>query len=144
MSDGRDKVIMFAEIQKLLQSKMPSTLGSKLSTLQRISLLLNPKTVITRNALSNMLINPVYAVRDFAASGMDKALSKKTGVRTLAAPNYKDQAKGWKKACLRAMTIFGAQSTRVTYRQTDTKSATNSAAARRLRGKIRCQRRLRF
>lgn len=106
MPDGRDKVIMFAEIQKLLQAKMPSTLGSKLSTLQRISLLLNPKTVITRNALSNMLINPVYAVRDFAASGMDKALSKKTGVRTLAAPNYKDQAKGWKKGVFESYDDF--------------------------------------
>lgn len=106
MPDGRDKVIMLAEIQKLLQSKLPSTLGSKLSTLQRISLLLNPKTVISRNALSNMLINPVYAVRDFAASGMDKALSKKTGVRTLAAPNYKDQAKGWKKGVFESYDDF--------------------------------------
>lgn len=85
---------------------MPSTFGSKLSTLQRISLLLNPKTVITRNALSNMLINPVYAVRDFAASGMDKALSKKTGLRTIAAPNYKDQAKGWKKGVFESYDDF--------------------------------------
>lgn len=109
MSDGRDKVIMFAEIQKLLQSKMPSTLGSKLSTLQRISLLLNPKTVITRNALSNMLINPVYAVRDFAASGMDKALSKKTGVRTLGRTELQRPSKGLEKGRVRELRRFSAR-----------------------------------
>lgn len=106
MPDGRDKAVMLAEIQKLLQSKMPTSLGSKLSTLQRVSLLLNPKTVISRNALSNMLMNPIYATSDFIASGVDKAIGKKTGLRTIAAPNYKEQAKGWKKGAFESYDDF--------------------------------------
>lgn len=145
MPDGRDKVIMLAEIQKLLQSKLPSTLGSKLSTLQRISLLLNPKTVISRNALSNIMVNPFHALADFYGSGADKAIAMMTGMqRTLTIPNYKDQAKGWKKACLRATTTSDAESTRVIFRRTAMKLVINSAAARRLRGEIRCQKRLYF
>ena len=106
MPDGRDKAVILAEIQKLLQSKMPTSLGSKLSTLQRVSLLLNPKTVISRNALSNMLMNPIYATSDFIASGVDKAIGKKTGLRTIAAPNYKEQAKGWKKGAFESYDDF--------------------------------------
>ena len=107
MPDGRDKVIMFAEIQKLLQAKMPSTLGSKLSTLQRISLLLNPKTVITRNALSNIMVNPFHALADFYGSGADKAIAMMTGMqRTLTIPNYKDQARGWKKGVFESYDDF--------------------------------------
>ena len=106
MPDGRDKAVILAEIQKLLQSKMPTSLGSKLSTLQRVSLLLNPKTVISRNALSNMLMNPIYVTSDFIASGVDKAIGKKTGLRTIAAPNYKEQAKGWKKGAFESYDDF--------------------------------------
>lgn len=123
---------------------MPSTFGSKLSTLQRISLLLNPKTVITRNALSNMLINPVYAVRDFAASGMDKALSKKTGLRTIAAPNYKDQAKGWKKGVFESYDDFRRAVNTRDIQANRYEISNKLGSGRRLRGKIRYQRRLRF
>ena len=73
---------MIAEIQKKIQSKLPSTPGSKLATLQRISLLLNPKTVISRNALSNVLMNPIFTISDFIASGLDKAVGSKTGLRS--------------------------------------------------------------
>ena len=106
MPDGRDKAVMLAEVQKIVQSKMPSTIGSKFSTLQRISLLLNPKTVISRNALSNLLMNPIYAISDFIASGVDKAIGAKTGLRTISTPNYKDQAKGWKKGAFESYDDF--------------------------------------
>ena len=106
MPDGRDKAIVLAEVQKLLQSKLPSTLGSKLSALQRISLLLNPKTVVSRNALSNVLMNPIYAASDFAAAGADRLIGAKTGIRTVGAPNYKDQAKGWKKGAFESYDDF--------------------------------------
>lgn len=38
--------------------------------------------------------------------GRDKAIGKKTGVRTLGAPNYKDQAKGWKKGAFESYDDF--------------------------------------
>lgn len=97
MPDGRDKMVMLAEIQKLIQHKIPSSLGSKFASLQRISLLLNPKTVISRNALSNLLINPIFTASDFVASGIDRAVSTKTGLRTTGMPNYKLQLQGVKK-----------------------------------------------
>lgn len=107
MPDGRDRDVMLAEIQKLLQSKMPSgNLGVKVAALQRISLLLNPKTVISRNALSNAMMNPIYAVSDFVGSGVDKLAAKSTGIRTTAAPNYKDQAQGWKKGVYESFDDF--------------------------------------
>lgn len=106
MPDGRDKAVMLAEVQKIVQSKMPSTKGSKLSTLQRISLLLNPKTVISRNALSNLLMNPIYAVSDFVASGADKLAGMKTGLRTVSNPSYGSQIRGMKKGAFESFDDF--------------------------------------
>ena len=106
MPDGRDRAVLIGEIQKMLQDKMPSTVGEKVAALQRISLLLNPKTVLSRNAVSNLLMNPVYVVNDFIASGIDKAVSKKTGVRTIAAPSYKQQWQGAKKGAYESFDDF--------------------------------------
>lgn len=106
MEDGRSKTVLLAKIQKLIQKKIPSTVGGQITSLQRISLLLNPKTVITRNGLSNMLMNPIYAVSDFAASGVDRIVAKTTGVRTVTAPNYRQQAKGWKKGLYESFDDF--------------------------------------
>lgn len=97
MTDDRNKAVMLAEIQKKIQSKLPSTFGSKLATLQRISLLLNPKTVISRNALSNVLMNPIFTANEFVASGLDKAMGAKTGIRSTGLPSYSQQFKGMKK-----------------------------------------------
>lgn len=106
MSDGRDKAVMIAEIQKKIQSKLPSTPGSKLATLQRISLLLNPKTVISRNALSNVMMNPFFTISDFVASGLDKAVGNKTGLRTTGLPSYRQQLKGMKKGLYESFDDF--------------------------------------
>ena len=81
LPEGRDKTIRLAEIATLIQDKLPPQKGQALKALQRISMLLNPKTNI-RNILGNTTMTPVFIISDFFGSGIDKIVSKKTGVRT--------------------------------------------------------------
>ena len=81
MPDGRDKKIMLAEIASRLQSKIPPAKGQSIKALQRISMLLNPKTII-RNVLGNTTIAPVHWLSDWIGMPLDAILAIKTGRRT--------------------------------------------------------------
>lgn len=106
MPDGRDRAVLLGEIQKRIQQKIPSSVGEKIRALQRISLLLNPKTVISRNMLSNAIMNPFWTASDFIASGIDKAVGKATGMRTTGLPSYRQQARGMKKGAYESFDDF--------------------------------------
>lgn len=106
MPDGRDRAVLLGEIQKRIQQKIPSGVGEKIRALQRISLLLNPKTVISRNMLSNAIMNPFWTASDFIASGIDKAVGKATGMRTTGLPSYRQQASGMKKGAYESFDDF--------------------------------------
>lgn len=82
LPDGRDKNVALAEIAALLESKIPTSTRKMIKAWTRNAMLLNPKTVLSRNAGSNLLMMPMYAVTDFISAPIDKALSKKSGVRT--------------------------------------------------------------
>ena len=69
-------------------------------------MLLNPKTILSRNALSNVLVNPIYAVDDLIGSGFDKIAGKRTGVRTTGIADYKSQKKGWRKGAYESYDDF--------------------------------------
>ncbi len=80
-SSQREKDILLAEIQSMISEKLPSTTGEKMRTLARISMLFNAKTQI-RNILGNVVVMPRALLSDAIGSGIDKAVSGKTGMRT--------------------------------------------------------------
>ena len=81
LPEGRDKYILLAEIAERIQNKIPPQPGQGLKALARNSMLLNPKTMV-RNVLGNVVIAPAHVASDFVGAKIDKAISKKTGVRT--------------------------------------------------------------
>jgi hypothetical protein len=95
LPEGRDKNIRIAEINAMLQNKLPAEKGQAYKALQRISMLLNPKTNV-RNVLGNALMVPIHLVDDFISTGVDTLVSKKTGFRTIGAPiNVKENVKAF-------------------------------------------------
>ena len=96
MEDGREKTVKLAEIQKLVSDKIPPSAGQSIKAWMRISMLFNPKTQV-RNVLGNAIIMPVNLVSDVVATGIDKAISAQTGVRTKGLPSIKASAKGFGK-----------------------------------------------
>ena len=95
LPEGRDKTILLAEISARVQNKIPTSSGKSLRALQRISMLLNPKTNI-RNVAGNIVMVPQHIVSDIIGSAVDRAVSAKTGVRTTGAGS-KGTVKGFAK-----------------------------------------------
>ena len=81
LPDGREKIVLLAEIQARIQDKIPPVPGQKARTLARISMLFNPKTQL-RNILGNVTVMPQAVAADLAGNIIDKAVSSKTGIRT--------------------------------------------------------------
>lgn len=102
MPDGREKTLKIAEINKRMVDKLPASLGKSVRAWARISMLLNPKTLITRNFGSNALVAAINStVVDPAATLADKLVSGKTGIRTTGARSngyLKNAAVGMKYA----------------------------------------------
>jgi hypothetical protein len=86
MPDGRAKDIEFAKVKAFIADKIPQTLSNKISALQRIQLLLNPKTMV-RNVLGNVIMGGLENIKDVPASSLDKLTSLKTGERTTLFPS---------------------------------------------------------
>ncbi|MCI9626527.1 MAG: hypothetical protein HFI90_07065 [Clostridia bacterium] len=101
IQDERQRKVIIGEVQKLVQEKMPKklseTVADDLRAWQRVSMLLNPKTIVTRNAGANAIIAPVHLASEAIGSGLDKLVSKATGVRTTTLPNAKNLGKGFVK-----------------------------------------------
>lgn len=92
LPDGREKDIAIAQVMQLIADKAPATLGEKVKGLQRISLLLNPKTM-ARNIIGNTLFGTVDNLSNVVATPIDKLTSKLTGMRTTTLPSLKGQFK---------------------------------------------------
>ena len=92
----RQKQIALAEIEKRINDKLPPEAGQSVKAFRRIAMLFNPKTQF-RNILGNVTVMPLNYVTDIVATGIDKIVAKKTGVRTTALPNVKTIGKGLKK-----------------------------------------------
>ena len=101
---GRDKNILLAEISARIQNKLPPEKGQSIRALQRISMLLNPKTNV-RNVMGNVTITPMHIISDFFASGADKLISKKTGTRTTGLYDVKS-VKGFKQGLYESFDDF--------------------------------------
>ena len=105
MKDGYEKNVKLAEIQKLMTDKLPPEKGAGIKAWMRISMLFNPKTQV-RNVLGNTVIAPVNAVSDVFASGIDKMVSKKTGVRTTGTINLNSYTSGFKQGLYESYNDF--------------------------------------
>ncbi len=104
LPEGRDKARLLAEIAALLQDKLPPERGQGMKALQRVSMLLSPKTN-ERNFLGNAGMVPVFIASDFFGSGIDRIVSKQTGVRTTGMFDPKS-VKGFAKGVFETMDDF--------------------------------------
>jgi hypothetical protein len=95
VSKERATQLEIAKIQKMIEDKIPPERGQSLKAWMRISMLGNPKTIGTRNPLGNLLIKPVNDVGDVLGAFLDKAISKKTGVRTKGTPQVASSIMGF-------------------------------------------------
>ena len=93
MPSGREKQIATQLMLKRIADEIPSSTGQKLTTLQTMAQLLNPKTII-RNIVGNLGFQGVESVSDALAVPIDRALSKLTGVRTKTGTHAGQQVKG--------------------------------------------------
>lgn len=105
MEDGYDKRVKLAEIQKVMTDKLPPERGAGIKAWMRISMLFNPKTQV-RNVMGNAVITPVNYFSDLFSGVVDKAISKKTGVRTIGKTDLKSYLKGFKTGLYQSYNDF--------------------------------------
>jgi len=96
LPDGREKDVLVAEAAKKIAEKKPVTLGQKISTIQTMAQLLNPKTAI-RNIVGNAGFGfGTENASQIVGTGVDKVLGAFTGKRTVTLPSLKTQLKSGK------------------------------------------------
>jgi hypothetical protein len=95
LPDGsREKDVYTALSLKAQEEMIPTSLGDKVRSYRNQSMLLNPKT-LGRNILGNMSFASVEkGLTDPVAAMIDKGLSKFTGQRTRAMPQYGEYFSG--------------------------------------------------
>lgn len=96
MPEGREKDVETALMLKKISDLIPVGLGKKVSLVQTIAQLLNPKTLI-RNLLGNIGFQIQEGIADPVAVALDVAVSLKTGKRSVYLPDVKTQAQGLKQ-----------------------------------------------
>ncbi len=94
LPEGRDKLIKTAELVDTIHSAVPPSLLRKISTIQTLAQLLNPKTAI-RNIVGNLGFMGGENISQTIATPLDKAISVITGKRTTTLPSIITQAKGF-------------------------------------------------
>lgn len=105
MEDGYQKKVKLAEIQKVITDKIPATTGQSIKAWMRISMLFNPKTQV-RNVMGNAVITPVNMFSDSVSAGIDRLISKKTGIRTTGNLKIKSYGKGFGKGLYESYNDF--------------------------------------
>lgn len=104
-NNSYEKKTKLAEIQKIMTDKLPPERGAGIKSWMRISMLFNPKTQV-RNILGNAVVAPINAVGDVFSTIADKAISKKTGVRTTGLSNPVSNVKGFGKGIYESYNDF--------------------------------------
>jgi hypothetical protein len=92
MQDGRPKDIELAKVMQMIANKEPSGISDEILAAQRISLLLNPKSMI-RNAVGNTIFGIIDNISNVVATPIDKLVGLKTGQRTTTLPDVAGQIK---------------------------------------------------
>lgn len=80
--DSREGKESFAEIGKIVNKNTPKTLKGVVKSYLMDSMLLNFRTLISRNAGGNLGYNAMEFIRQPISAGIDTAVSKVTGART--------------------------------------------------------------
>lgn len=102
LPDGTfEKKLETAVMLKMISDKVPSTFLQKVSAVQTMAQLLNPKTII-RNIGGNSAFAGMEHASQHISNVLDKLTSVVTGKRTQGAPSLRTQAKGFKKGLLEA------------------------------------------
>ena len=99
MPEGRAKQLASGQLLTKIADLAPKGIGAKLSSLQSMAMLLNPKTLLSKIALGHTLFGLTdNLVTKGLGSGIDRGLSLLTGERTTAFPDLpmlaKDYASG--------------------------------------------------
>jgi hypothetical protein len=97
MDNSRLKDIEIGKVMQLIANKIPVGASEKFKSYLRLSMLFNPKTLITRNPLGNITFGALENVRQPITGLADMATSKifKTDRSTSLLPNLKEQGKGF-------------------------------------------------
>ena len=96
LPDGREKDVLIGEATQVIANKHPVTLGQKISTIQTMAQLLNPKTAI-RNIGGNAGFGlGSENLSQIVGTGVDKVVGSFTGKRTVTLPSLKTQLKSGK------------------------------------------------
>jgi len=93
MAEGREKDIKTALLLDYIARLVLKSIRSKISTLQTMAQLLNPKTII-RNLVGNLGFQGLENLSQVVGTPMDILVSKLTKERTITLPSLKTQAKG--------------------------------------------------
>lgn len=98
-TDDYQKRMWTAKADQIIANIEDATWHDKFRSWQRISLLSNPKTLITRNAGGNALLAGAENIKDYPAAFFDTLVSLKTGERTTMVGGGKGiaQVKGFGK-----------------------------------------------
>jgi len=89
----REYTVAVAKMLDRIAAESPPSLGQKISTIQTMAQLLNPKTLI-RNTVGNLGFSALENAKDVVATGVDALISASTGKRTKVLPSLKTQAAG--------------------------------------------------
>lgn len=93
---SREKIVQTAKMLKTIADEVPVNIGKKISLVQTMGQLLNPKTLM-RNIIGNTGFAVGENIKDVVATPIDWFVSKFTGERTKALPSLVAQARGFKK-----------------------------------------------
>lgn len=92
-TDETQRLIEIAKLQNLIAKVTPASLGQKISGVQTLAQLLNPKTFI-RNVLGNAIFGSVDSLAQTFATPLDMAISLFTKKRTIAPASLERQFAG--------------------------------------------------
>ena len=76
-TDDYQKRVYKHKQSEIIASRMTSTFGEKVLMTRRLAMLLNPKTVISRNAGGNVIFGAIETVKDAPGTAIDYLTSKK-------------------------------------------------------------------
>jgi hypothetical protein len=103
-----EKRIALGKVQKLISDKIPADFRDKFRGLQRISLLTNPKTLVTRNPGSNVLWSGISALEEntFGAA-VDKITSLVRGSERTTVSDLIGKSKAYKEGMKKGLREWG-------------------------------------
>lgn len=95
LPEGPEKDVALAQVKQIIADKIPATTSEKIKALQRMSLILNPKTLLTRNPLGNTILGGFENIKDIPGTLIDTLTSAIRGSeRTTTLPEYGVLRKG--------------------------------------------------